>query len=137
MAGQISGNNGQMLAHRVHTRQWGKIKTTQPRHRLNYAPGLHNTKLSSFMLSFYWLGAELPCSPKSSKGSQEYLNRAFFKIRLPEYELYDFKVHVKIIYAMNKFHGWSPAYKRLCIIFQKLTALWQKLLSSQTLRSVS
>jgi hypothetical protein len=35
---------------RVHTRQWRKIKAAEPRHRFNHAPGLHNTKLSSFML---------------------------------------------------------------------------------------
>lgn len=53
MAGQISGTNGQMLAHSVRTRQWGKSKTAQPRHRLNDAPGLHNTQLSSFICCYF------------------------------------------------------------------------------------
>lgn len=73
---------------RVHTRQRGKIKTAELRHRLNYAPGLHNTQLTSFMLLCNWLGAQPSCRLKSSKGSQEYLNRAFWKLkRLLEYRL--------------------------------------------------
>lgn len=120
---------------RVHTRQWGKIKTAEPRHRHNYAPGLHNT-LSSFMLLCYWLGTQLSYRPKSSKGSQEYLNAAFWKLeRLSEYTLnnslrFMWKLLMLTIYT---FHSCIPAYKCLRIIFQKLTAIWQKLLSSPTL----
>lgn len=115
---------------RVHTRQWGKIKTAESRHRLNYVPDLHNTQLSSFMLLCYWLRAQLSCRPKSSKGSQEYLNRALWKLeRLPEYDL---KTLLRFMWkllmlTMYKFHSCISAYKCLCIIFQTLTALWQKL----------
>lgn len=123
-------------SYRVHTRQWGKIKTAEPRRRHNYAPGLHNP-LSSFMLC-YWLGAQLSCRPKSSKGSQEYLNGAFWKLeRLSECELNtSLRFMWKLLtLTMHTFCSCIPAYKCLCIIFRSLV-IWQILLSPQTLLSV-
>lgn len=64
----------------------------------------------------YVPGAQPFCRPQSSKGSQEYLNRAFWKLeRLPEYELK----------SLLRFMGKWLILTMYKILLTKVTTFWQ------------
>lgn len=86
----------------------------------------------------YVPGAQPFCRPQSSKGSQEYLNRAFWKLeRLPEYKLKSLLRFMGkwLMLTMYKIRSCIPAHKGVFSLPEAYNSL-TKLSNSQTLESV-